>query len=60
MIPYAIIDVEFLDLVETLYPGWDVWTCTVTLEDGDTIDGRIQGDGVGSFDAESFEPEEEL
>lgn len=60
MTSFSIIDVEFLDPVETLYPGWDVWTCIATLETGDTVEGKIQGDGVGSFDAESFEPDEEL
>ncbi len=59
MTPYAIIDVEFLDLIESLHPGWDVWTCIATLEDGDTVEGQIQGDGISSFDAESFEPEGE-
>ena len=56
--PYDIIDVEFDRPIETLYPGWDVWSCTVTLSDGSTIEGTIQGDGLTSWDIESFEEDE--
>ncbi len=56
---YPIIDVEFIDLIEPLTPGWDVWSCEAVLDDGSTITGTIIGDGISAFDAESFVEEDE-
>ncbi len=58
MIPYSIINVEFITPIEDLFPGWAIWECEAVLEDGSRIAGCIQGDGVNSFDAESFEEDE--
>lgn len=59
MIPsYPIIDIEFISVIDDLDVGWAVWECDALLEDGSTIHGQIQGDGLSHFDAESFEPDE--
>lgn len=55
---FDIIDVVFDDLVESLYPGWGIYTCEATLADGETIRGTIQGDGLGAFTLDSFEADE--
>lgn len=53
---YAIIDCEFHELLDPIDgPGWGIWACTVTLEDGSTIAGSIQGDGDSSWANETFE-----
>jgi hypothetical protein len=55
---YPIIDVDWVSMVEPLTPGWDVWEVDAVLDTGDTIHGTIIGDGVNSFDIESFTPDE--
>lgn len=54
---YPIIDVEFLNLIDAIDGVWGVWEVVVTLEDGSTTDGQIQGDGV-TWANETFEPNE--
>ncbi len=56
---FDIIDVQFFDVVEYLYPGWNIMSCEVTLSDGETILGTIQGDGISSYSIDSFEPDDE-
>lgn len=52
--PYPIIDVDFYDVVEDLDAGLAVYEADVTLENGETLHGRIIGDGHW-WDSESFE-----
>jgi hypothetical protein len=56
---YPIIDVDFISVVDDLQVGWAVWSCIATLDDGSTIEGTIQGDGLSHWDIESFEPDED-
>jgi len=56
-----ITDVEFLDLIENLDESgsWGLWEVVVTYDDGLTATGVLQGDGAGSWSAETFEPDDE-
>ena len=55
----AIIDVEFISVIEDLDVGMALWEVEAMMEDGDRVHGKIIGDGVSSWDAESFEPDED-
>lgn len=55
---FDIVDVTMLDYVETLYPGWAVYTCEATLADGSVVTGTIQGDGLNAYTIETFEADE--
>ncbi len=56
---HDIIDVEFITVIEDLEVGMAVWEVDAVLYDGSTIHGTIIGDGISSFDVESFTPDEE-
>ncbi len=51
---FDIVDVTLLDMVEVLYPGWNVMTCEALLSDGESITGTIHTDGLFAWDLESF------
>ncbi len=53
---YPIVDVTFIALIEKLDEGWGIWECEALLEDGTTVTGSIQGDGVLSAAHETFQP----
>mgnify|MGYP001605978869 CR=1 FL=1 len=55
---HDIVDITFLDFVEGLYPGWAIYSCEARLADETIVTGTIQGDGVGSYALETFEPDE--
>ncbi len=56
---YDIIDIELLDHVETLYPGWSIYVCIAHLSDGEQVTGTVQSDGLFNHSIESFEADDE-